>query len=106
LALTLPDFAAVQVALTTSTRITSAAILSSYQIAPQWLATGQLGYVGIEYVGSSRADNSWLLVARLRYEIWRDMLLTWEYRYRSVLSNVTFASVKSNFVLMSATYKF
>ena len=47
----------------------------------------QLTYTRIEYVDSPRLDNTWVLDATLRYDIWRNMSLTWEYRYTSILSN-------------------
>jgi len=106
LALTLPSFAGVQVPLTTSTRITSASLQSNYQIAPQWFATALMGYTQINYIGSARVDNSWVLDATLRYDIWRNMSLSWEYRYRSILSNAPLVSATSNFITMGATYKF
>jgi Putative beta-barrel porin 2 len=106
LALTLPAFSPVQVALGTSTRITSASLQSSYEFTRQWFATGQLGYTRIEYIDSPRLDNAWVLDATLRYDIWRNMSLTWEYRYRSILSNAPLASATSNTVTMGATYKF
>jgi hypothetical protein len=106
LALTLPGLTGVQVPLSASTLITSASLLSSYQIAPQWFATCQLAYTRIEYVGSTRLDNSWILDAILRYDIWRNMSLTWEYRYNGVFSNAPGVSVTSNYGLMGATYKF
>jgi hypothetical protein len=106
LALTLPGLSAVQIALGTSTRVTSASLLSSYEITPQWFATWQLGYTHIEYVDSPRLDKSWVLDGVLRYDILRNMSLTWEYRYRSVLSNAPLTSATSNYVTMGTTYKF
>jgi hypothetical protein len=106
LALTLPAITPVQIALGTSTHITAASVQSNYQIAPQWFTTCLLGYTRIEYVGGPRLDNTWLLDATLRYDIWRNMSLTWEYRYRSIFSNVPSVSAASNLVTMGATYKF
>ena len=106
LALTLPTFSTVQVPLTSSTRITSTSLQTSYQIAPLWSLTGQLGYVRIQFLGSPVVTNSWLLDATLRYEILRSMTLAWEYRYKNNETNAPFSSAKSNFVMMSAIYKF
>jgi len=106
LALTLPALTAVQIPLGISTRIASASLQSSYEITPQWFANCQLGYTRIEYIDSPRLDNSWVLDATLRYDIWRNMSLTWEYRYRSILSNAPFVSATSNYGMMGATYKF
>jgi len=106
LALTLPAFTPVQVGLGSSTRITSTSLQSSYEFTRQWFATCQLGYTRIEYIANPRLDNSWVLDATLRYDVWRDMSITWEYRYRSVLSNAPLASATSNYVTMGTTYKF
>ena len=106
LALTLPGLIAVQVPLGASTEITSASLQSSYEITQQWFAKCQLAYTRIEFVDSPRLDNSWVLDATLRYDIWRNMSLTWEYRYTSVLSNAPLASATSNYGTMGATYKF
>ena len=65
-----------------------------------------MGYTQINYIGSARVDNSWVLDATLRYDIWRNMSLSWEYRYRSILSNAPLVSATSNFITMGATYKF
>ena len=106
LALTLPGLNAVQIPVGTSTHITSATLRSDYQIAQQWFAIAQLGYTRIEYIGSPRLDDTWIFNATLRYDIWRDMSLTWEYRYRSILSNAPLTSATSNIGMMGATYRF
>jgi putative beta-barrel porin BBP2 len=106
LALTLPGLNAVQIPLGTSTEITSAALRSDYQINPLWSTTAQLGYTRIEYTGTPRLDNAWIFNTTLRYDVWRDMSLTWEYRYRSIISNAPFVSATSNYGMMGATYRF
>jgi Putative beta-barrel porin 2 len=106
LALTLPGQLAVQVPLGVSTVTTSYGLRSTYQITQQWFANCLLTYTRFDYVGSPRLDNSWVLDATLRYDIWRNMSLTWEYRYLNVLSNAPLSSAKSNYGIMSATYRF
>jgi len=106
LALTLPSIAGVQVPLTASTRVTSASLQSTYEITQQWFASALVGYTRINYVGSPRVDNSWVGDATLRYDIWRNMSLNWEYRYRSILSNAPSVSATSNYITMGATYRF
>ena len=106
LALTLPGLTAVQVPLGASTIITSSGLRSTYEITQQWFANCQLSYSRIEFIDSPRLDNSWVFDATLRYDIWRNMSLTWEYRYTTILSNAPLASATSNYGIMSATYKF
>ena len=106
LALTLPSFAPIQVALTASSRSTSASLTSTYEITQQWFLNALLGYFRVEYVGSPRVDNSWVANATLRYDIWKNMSLAWEYRYRSIISNAPLATVNSNYFAMGTTYRF
>jgi hypothetical protein len=106
LALTLPGQVAVQVPLGASTAITSYGLRSTYQITQQWLANCQLSYSRIEYIESPRIDNSWVLDATLRYDIWRNMSILWEYRYSTVLSNAPLTSFSQNYAIVGATYRF
>jgi hypothetical protein len=106
LALTLPALTPVQIPLSASTRITSTSLQSGYEITPQWFTAWQLGYTRIEYIGSPRLDNAWVLDATLRYDIWRNMSLTWEYRYSSILSNAPLVNTTTNYGTMGTTYKF
>jgi Putative beta-barrel porin 2 len=106
LALTLPGLTAIQIPLGESTITTAFGLRASYSITPQWFANGQLSYSRIEYPGSSRLDNSWVFDTTLRYDIWRNMSLQWEYRYSTILSNVPFVSLSSNYGIVSAIYRF
>lgn len=106
LALTLPGVSAIQVPLGASTHVTSASLTSVYQIAQQWSATTRLSYTRVEYVSGSRLDNAWLFNTILQYDVWHNMSLTWEYRYRSIVSNFPLVSATSNYGMMGATYRF
>lgn len=106
LALTLPAFTPVQIPVGSSTRVTATSLQSTYEITPQWFTSCVVAYTQINYVDSPRRDDTWLANATLRYDIWRDMSLTWEYRYRSIISNAPFVSAVSNMFTMGATYKF
>jgi Putative beta-barrel porin 2 len=106
LALSLPGLTAEQIPLGSSTATTSAGMLTSYEITPQWFARCQLAYSRIEFIDSPRLDNTWLLDATLRYDIRRNVSLTWEYRYTSILSNAPLVSATNNYGIMSVLYKF
>ena len=106
LALTLPGLSAVQVPIGASTEITTSGLRLSYDITPQWFLNGQLGYSRIEYIGSLRVDNGWILDTTVRYDIWRNLSLTWEYRYANILSNAPLATANSNTGIMGAVYRF
>jgi hypothetical protein len=106
LALTLPAQTPVQIPIGASTRVTSTSLSSSYQFSPQWSTSENIGYTRIEYVGSSRLDNSWSAGATLSHNMWRNMVLTWQYQYTSLLSNAPLNSTKQNLVTMSTNYNF
>jgi hypothetical protein len=106
LALTLPTILPIQVPLSSGARITSLSLASTYQITRQWFATGLLGYSRIESIGSSTVQNTWVFDTTLRYDIWKNMSLTLEYRYNSIVSNVPSSSPTQNFVMTGATYRF
>jgi hypothetical protein len=106
LALTLPGQIPVQIPLGSSTVVTSFGLLSNYRITLEWTANCQLTYSHIEYLDSTRRDNSWVIDTTLRYDIWRNMSLIWEYRYTNILSNAPFVSTSSNYAIAGATYRF
>jgi hypothetical protein len=106
LAQTLPGLVGVQVALGASTRTTSMSLQTSYEIASRWSTFWQAGYTSIDYLDSTRRDRNWIGDATLKYDIWRDMSITWEYRYLNVISNVPFMSAVSNTAIVGATYRF
>jgi hypothetical protein len=106
LALTLPGQTAVQVPLGASTVITSYGMRSTYQITQVWSANCQISNSRIAYLDSTRLDNSWVLDTTLRYDIWRNMSIVWEYRYSTVISNAPLTSFSSNYGTVGATYRF
>jgi hypothetical protein len=97
---------ALVIPVTESARTTAASLNSSYQFSKQWSAIGTFGYSHVVYLETPEVDNSWLADVILQYQIWKNMTLNWEYRYSSIISNVPLNSSKSNFVAMSATYKY
>ena len=105
-ALTLPANTPIQVPLSSSTRITNTSVNAQYTISPQWKAVGTFGYTRTEYIDSPRLDNAWLADVVLSYDIWRNMTLTWEYQYSSIVSNAALTSAQRNMVTMSANFRF
>ena len=95
-----------QIALSSSTRITTPSLQTQYQIGPQWTVIGNFSYSQIYYYGSPRLDNAWSADAQLNYEIWRNMTLGWEYAYTNIQSNVPGDSAIRNYLMMSANYRF
>ena len=105
-ALTLPTNTPEQIPLSSSTRITSTSLRTQYAISPQWTAIGTFGYTRTEYIDSPQRDSAWLADVVLSYDIWRNMTLTWEYQYTSIISNAANTSASRNLVTMSANYRF
>jgi hypothetical protein len=96
----------VQIPLSASTIITSTGLQSVYQITPQWFVNGLLSFTRVEYVGSPRVDSTLIFDATLRYDIWRNLSLSWEYRYTNILSNAPIVSTIGNYAVVGATYRF
>ena len=105
-ALSLPGTTPLQISVSSSTEITATSLQVDYRITPQWLASGTFGYTHIQYIGSPSLTNTWLADASLKYEIWRNMTLKWEYQYSSIVSNIAFTTAVRNLVSMGASYKF
>jgi hypothetical protein len=96
----------VQIALSSSTRITTPSLQSQYQLSRQWALIENFSYSQIDYYNSVRVDRAWQTDTQLTYEMLRNMTLTWEYAYTAVFSNAPGSSARRNFVLMSADYRF
>jgi hypothetical protein len=105
-ALGIPGISPLQIALSSSTQITSTTLRSSYAISPQWSVTAVFGFTHIENIGSPIWDDSYVADAQISYNMWRDLTLMWEYQFSSLVSNAPQASINRNLVSMGATYKF
>ena len=89
-----------------SVRVTSAAVRNSYDISELWSAFGTIGYVHAEYLDFARRDDAWLADLQVRYQMFRNLFLSWEYQYSKISSTVQLSSSRRNFVAMSATYNY
>ncbi len=105
-ALTISGLTPVLFPVSASTDITATTLRSNYRISPQWQVSGTFGYTQALYIGSPIVENIWLADAILRYDIWRNMTLTLEYQYASIVSNAPFTSANRNFINMTAQYRF
>ena len=106
LALTLPGLTAVQLPLGVSAITSSVGLSANYKITQQWFVNCQLGYTRTDFISTPERDNSWIVDATLRYDVWRNMSILWEYRYTTLLSNVPLLSFSSNYGTVGATYRF
>ncbi len=105
-ALSIPAITPLQVAVTSSTQITATSLRSAYAINPQWTLTNLFGFTRVQYIGSPIWDNSWVADTTLRYDIWRNLSLTWDYQYSTIISNAPQTTAVRNLITMSATYRF
>jgi hypothetical protein len=101
-----PGISPLQIPTSSSTQITSTGLHTSYTINQQWTANGTFAYTHVENIGSPLWDDSWVADASLTYNIWRNMTLSWEYQYSTIVTNQPDASAVRNLITMSATYKF
>ena len=105
-AIVIPGITPLQIALSSSTQITSTSLRSSYTINPQWSATGTFAFTHVENIGSPIWDNSYVLDGQLTYNMRRNLTLSWEYQYSTIVSNAPQSTTARNLGIMSATYKF
>jgi uncharacterized protein (PEP-CTERM system associated) len=105
-ALNLPVVTSLLVPESSSTRITSSAVTSSYQLSPQWSMSGRFAFQMVDYSGNTRVDRSWIADAILSYSMWQNMTLTWNYQFSAIDSTQPGVSANRNFVSMGALYKF
>jgi hypothetical protein len=115
--LNIPVLSPLSVPVTESTQTTTTTLRSYYRISPLWTLTGTAGYARVQFLGSTGSltgascltncfENAWIADALLRYEVRRNLELTWEYQYASIVSNMISTTAIRNFVAMSASYKF
>jgi Putative beta-barrel porin 2 len=105
-AIGIPGITPLQISLSSSTKITSTSLHSSYIINPQWTVNGLFAYVHVDNIGSPIWQDSWVGDASVSYNIWRDLTLALEYQYSSIVSNAPLTNANRNLITMSATYKF
>jgi Putative beta-barrel porin 2 len=105
-ALTLPVLTPAQIPLSSSVKLTTATVQSSYIISPKWTITGSVGYTHVDEIGSPIIQNFWFVDTSVKYDIWRNMTLTLEYQYTNIASNEPLTSTSRNFIVLTAAYRF
>jgi len=106
LALNIPVASPLQVPISSSSKVFTAALTPEYRIAPQWTLTGLFSYQRVEFEGSTELQEAWVGDATLRFDIRRDLTLSWEYQYAGVVSNQPLSSAARNLFLMRGSYRF
>jgi hypothetical protein len=107
LALTLPVQVPIQIALSTSARITNSSLSSSYTFSPQWATSESIGYTRIENAGSARPDSAWSASAALSHNMRHNLFLAWQYQFTTFQSGTQGGNnTKQNLFTMSANYNY
>jgi hypothetical protein len=81
-------------------------VRSEYALSDIWSLSGRAGYDFIDYTATTRQDDRWLAGTTIRYYIWRNLALTFDYQYLNLDSNIPAASFDRNMFTFGGTYKF
>jgi hypothetical protein len=86
--------------------VTTAILQTTYSISRDWSAGARGGYTRAQFYGISELQNGWLAGASINYAIWRNLLLTLDYQYTTVHSDVAFGDFVANQFTAGVTYKY
>jgi Putative beta-barrel porin 2 len=91
----------------TGSQATTALLNVGYKgLPPAWTTSARFGSVRTRYIDSPRIDNGWLAGATITYEFWRNLGITLDYQFKSVVSNVALQSFDQQMVTLGASYKY
>lgn len=105
-ALSLPNSTALLLPTTASADISTVTLGLDYRPFQRWVATAIVGETFARYLGSSQKESGALADFTLQYTLTRNWLMTLEYQYTNVLSNVPNSSAIRQLGAMRASYKF
>ena len=86
--------------------VTTAILQTTYFISRDWSVGVRGGYTRAQFYGIDELQNGWLGGASFNYAIWRNLLLTLDYQYTTVQSNVAFSDFVANQFTAGVTYKY
>jgi hypothetical protein len=86
--------------------VTTAILQTTYSISRDWSAGVRGGYTRAQFFGIDELQNGWLGGASFNYAIWRNLLLTLDYQYTTLHSNVAFGDFVNNQFTAGVTYKY
>ena len=105
-ALSLPNSTALLIPTTASTDISTFTLGLDYHPFPRWVTTVIVGETFARYLGSPQKESGALADFTLQYTLTRNWLLTLEYQYANVLSNIPDSSAIRQLGAIRASYKF
>jgi hypothetical protein len=85
---------------------TNAILQTNYNIAQWWWIGARAGYTRAKFYGFDRVDNGWMAGASFNYQVWRNLLLTLDYQYSTVRSNVVLSDFTRNVYTAGLTYRY
>jgi Putative beta-barrel porin 2 len=85
---------------------TNAILQTNYNISQWWWLGARAGYTRSKFYGLDRVDNGYMAGASLNYEMWRNLLLTLDYQYSTVSSNVVLSDFTRNVYTAGLTYRY
>ena len=86
--------------------VTTAILQTTYFISRDWSVGVRGGYTRAQFFGIEELQNGWLGGASFNYAIWRNLLLTLDYQYTTVQSNLAFGDFVANQFTAGVTYKY
>ena len=87
-------------------KVTTAILQTNYALSQWWWVGARAGYTSTSVFGGPAHSNGWLAGASFNYEIWRNLLLTLDYQYTTVDSNVAFSDFTRSVYTAGLTWKY
>jgi hypothetical protein len=90
----------------TPSKVTNAILQTTYGLSRVWSVGARVGYTRGEFTGIDRLDTGWMAGGSFNYEVWRNLLLTLDYQYTILHSNIETAEFTRNVYTAGLTYKY
>ena len=87
-------------------KVTTALLQTNYGISRDWWVGARFGYTQGYFFGLFPENNGWLAGASFNYQIWRNLLLTLDYQYTTLQSDVALGRFTQNTFTAGLTYKY
>jgi len=87
-------------------KVTTALVQTTYALAHNLWVGARGGYTQGYYFGLFPENDGFLAGASFNYEIWRNLLMTLDYQYTTLKSDVSVANFRQNTVTAGFTYRY
>ena len=100
-------WAAPSVVVPANNKTVQAKLQADYALAPYWTVFARGGYGETRWITSPRVDDTWVAGIGTNYTFWRNVALTFEYRFtKTDTNNIAAASYRQNLVSAGMTYRY